>query len=278
MSRKQIWKAMATAALLLAPVVPALAATPSEAPSATPHAEDAVVAPVTDLPPSKELALESDQHKTLYALGLALSQRLSRIDLRESELAYVVAGLQDGVLDRSPRVDVAEFGPQAEELAEERLAVVSEREKVEAKQFLDRMAAEPGAVRTDSGLVILSQQEGTGPGPADTDTVRVNYEGTLPDGSVFDSSRQRGKPVTFPLDQVIPCWTEAVGKMKVGGRLRMVCPPELAYGSEGQPGIPPNSPLLFDIHLLGVGDAATPGQDKTDRKPLIQQVAALSPS
>jgi FKBP-type peptidyl-prolyl cis-trans isomerase len=218
--------------------------------------------------------MQSEQQKVLYALGLALSKTLDRMNVQEAELAYLVAGLQDGVLGRPPRLSLEEYNEKAQELARERLASASEREKARARQFLVKMAAEPGAERTESGIVIVPQREGTGPAPARTDTVRVNFQGTLPDGTVFDSSLRRGRPAILPLDEVIPCWIEALQRMKVGGRMRVACPPELAYGDEGGRGVPPNSAIVFDIHLLGIGDApaAVPGRTG---EPLPQQVASL---
>lgn len=111
-----------------------------------------------------------------------------------------------------------------------------------------------GAQTLPSGLVYQSLKEGTGPSPAATDTVRVHYRGTLPDsGKEFDSSYSRGQPAEFPLNRVIPCWTEGVQKMKVGGKAKLVCPPAIAYGSRGAGGvIPPNATLHFEVELLGI--------------------------
>lgn len=114
-------------------------------------------------------------------------------------------------------------------------------------------AKEAGAVVTASGLVYLSLSEGTGASPAATDTVKVHYKGTLPDGKEFDSSYKRGQPAEFPLNRVIKCWTEGVQHMKVGGKAKLVCPPAIAYGERGVSGlIPPNATLLFEIELLDI--------------------------
>jgi FKBP-type peptidyl-prolyl cis-trans isomerase FkpA len=104
------------------------------------------------------------------------------------------------------------------------------------------------------GLVYKSLKDGKGPSPAATDVVRVHYRGTFPDGKEFDSSYGRGQPAEFPLNRVIKCWTEGVQKMKVGGKAKLVCPPEIAYGARGTPGgpIPPNATLHFEIELLGI--------------------------
>ena len=114
------------------------------------------------------------------------------------------------------------------------------------------MAAEDGAVRTASGLVITEIEAGTGASPTATDTVTVHYHGTLRDGTVFDSSVERGAPTSFPLNQVISCWTEGVQLMKVGGKNRLVCPSDTAYGDQGRPGIPPGAVLVFEVELLGI--------------------------
>jgi FKBP-type peptidyl-prolyl cis-trans isomerase FkpA len=116
-----------------------------------------------------------------------------------------------------------------------------------------KAAKEPGAVVTKSGLVYRALKEGNGPGPAASDTVRVHYQGTFPDGREFDSSYKRGQPAEFPLNRVIPCWTEGVQHMKVGGKIKLTCPSAIAYGERGAGGvIPPNATLVFEIELLDV--------------------------
>jgi FKBP-type peptidyl-prolyl cis-trans isomerase FkpA len=119
------------------------------------------------------------------------------------------------------------------------------------ESFLDKAAKEPGAIRTPSGLVYKVLQTGMGPSPKATDVVRVNYRGTLTDGTEFDSSKE---PVPLPLNGVIHCWTEGVQMMKVGGKAQLVCPSNIAYGPQGSPPvIPPNAVLVFQIELLGIG-------------------------
>ena len=115
-------------------------------------------------------------------------------------------------------------------------------------------AKEAGAVVTASGLVYRSLKDGTGAQPASSsDTVKVHYRGTLPDGKEFDSSYKRNAPIDFPLNGVIPCWTEGVQRMKVGGKAKLTCPPGIAYGSRGAGGvIPPNATLHFEVELLGI--------------------------
>lgn len=115
-------------------------------------------------------------------------------------------------------------------------------------------AKEPGAVVTASGLVYKSIKEGSGASPKATDTVKVHYRGTFPDGKEFDSSAKSGGPVSFPLNAVIKCWTEGVQMMKVGGKAKLTCPAAIAYGERGAGGglIPPNATLVFEVELLGV--------------------------
>ena len=115
------------------------------------------------------------------------------------------------------------------------------------------VSAQPAPVTTKSGLVYQSLKEGSGASPAATDIVKVHYRGTLADGKEFDSSYKRGEPAEFPLNRVIPCWTEGVQMMKPGGKARLTCPPAIAYGAAGAGGvIPPNATLQFEIELLSV--------------------------
>ena len=116
-------------------------------------------------------------------------------------------------------------------------------------------AAATGVAKTTlpSGVIFESVQAGSGASPKATDTVKVHYRGTLTDGREFDSSYKRGQPISFPLNRVIPCWTQAVQLMKVGGKARVTCPPDTAYGSRGAgSAVPPNATLIFDIELLGI--------------------------
>ncbi len=138
--------------------------------------------------------------------------------------------------------------------AEEKAATALEQEKAKGKAYLARAAKEKGAERTSSGLVYVPLKKGTGASPKATDTVRVHYRGTFIDGKEFDSSYSRNEPTEFPLNQVIPCWTEGVQKIKVGGKAKLVCPSEIAYGDRGAGGglIPGGATLVFEVELLGI--------------------------
>lgn len=116
-----------------------------------------------------------------------------------------------------------------------------------------KASKEKGAVVTPSGLVYLSLKDGTGASPSGTDTVKVHYRGTLPDGKEFDSSYKRNAPAEFPLNRVIPCWTEGVQRMKIGGKAKLTCPSAIAYGERGAgDAIPPNATLLFEVELISI--------------------------
>jgi len=125
-----------------------------------------------------------------------------------------------------------------------------------SQAYLDKAAEMPGAIRTPSGLVYRELTPGTGASPKATDEVKVHYRGTLVNGTEFDSSYKRNEPATFPLNQVIPCWTEGVQKMKVGGKSQLVCPASIGYGDRGAPpDIPGGATLIFEIELLSIGGA-----------------------
>ncbi len=122
-----------------------------------------------------------------------------------------------------------------------------------ANETIEKAAKEKGAVKTPSGMVYRSLKDGTGKAPTAASTVEVNYRGTLTNGKEFDSSYKRNQSISFPLSGVIPCWTEGVQKMKVGGKAKLVCPPELAYGAQGAGSdVPPNATLIFEVELLGI--------------------------
>jgi len=200
-------------------------------------------------------ALKNDDQKTLYALGAILGQKISILSLKDADLKYVSMGLSDTAQGKKPAVDVPAYAPKIDALAQARQQERAAPEKKAAKTFLDEAAKAKGAVTTPSGLIFLEVKKGSGASPKATDTVKVHYHGTLRDGSVFDSSIKRGTPAEFPLNGVIPCWTEGVQKMKVGGKARLVCPSTIAYGDEGRPPvIPSGAALAFEVELLSISN------------------------
>jgi len=197
--------------------------------------------------------LKTDDQKTLYALGLVISQNLASFNLSPADLEPVLAGVSDGVLKKEYKVDVQAYAPKISQLQASRAGAAAAVEKKAGQAFLDKAAAEKGATRTPSGLIITTLKPGTGPSPKATDKVKVHYHGTLTDGTVFDSSVQRGQPIDLPLNGVIKCWTEGVQLMKVGGKSKLVCPSDIAYGDQGRPPqIKPGATLVFEVELLDI--------------------------
>jgi FKBP-type peptidyl-prolyl cis-trans isomerase len=197
---------------------------------------------------------KTDDEKALYALGVIVSENIKSFEFTDKEIELVKAGLDDGARDRS-KIETDQFEallPKLQELNKTRVEAALKREKEAGTAYVAKAAAESGAVKTASGLVYKSTKEGTGAMPTASDTVQVHYEGKFLDGKVFDSSLKKD-PVTFPLGGVIPCWTEGVQQMKVGGEAQLVCPPELAYGDQGQPPrMRGGATLVFTVKLLDI--------------------------
>ncbi len=231
--------------LLFLPAVLLAQAPARKPPSAKPPA------PAAKVQPAAEPSLTTDDEKTIYALGLSVFRSLSQFDLSPAEMEIVKRALADAAAGK-PALDLSEWSPKIEALARQRSGRVAEREKVTSRAYVDKAAAEPGATKTESGLVYREITPGTGASPKATDTVKVNYRGTLVNGTEFDSSYKRNQPAQFPLNGVIRCWTEGVQKMKVGGKSMLVCPSDLAYGDRGRPSIPGGAALIFELELLEI--------------------------
>ena len=210
-------------------------------------------------PKAAPVVLETEDQKTLYAMGQLFAVNLARLGLTPEEVALVQLGLGDGALGKPAQIKLEDYGPKMQAFAQGRLAAASAVEQKAGADFLAAEAQKAGAVKTESGLVYSETTPGTGASPKPTDQVTVHYHGTLRDGTVFDSSVSRGQPATFQLDAVIPCWTEGVQKMKVGGKSRLVCPAAIAYGDRSpSPKIPPGSTLIFDVELVAIAPAPPP--------------------
>lgn len=208
--------------------------------------------------------LNTEDQKAAYAIGSSLAQYLKANLTQQAEIGLtldpqlVLAGVQDAFADQPKLTDVE--AQTALQLLDQRVAelskkVADEKAQVAIKQgqeFRDEFAKKEGVVVTDSGLMYVVETMGDGEKPTAEDTVVVHYKGTLPDGTQFDSSYDRNQPATFPLNRVIPGWTEGVQLMPVGSKFEFVIPSELAYGAQDTPTIPANSTLVFEVELLEI--------------------------
>jgi FKBP-type peptidyl-prolyl cis-trans isomerase FkpA len=215
-----------------------------------PESEALVDVPVANESGSVEFA--DDNERIIYALGVVLAENIAELNLTEDEFAIASEGMRDVISGTTPRVEMEIYGPQIQIFANSRAEAASNNERAQSAEFADEIAAEPGAERLASGVIYAPITEGDGANPEATSTVTVHYHGTLRDGSIFDSSVDRGEPATFPLTGVIPCWTEGVQKIRVGGKARLLCPSDTAYGDAGRPGIPGGAALLFEVELLAI--------------------------
>jgi FKBP-type peptidyl-prolyl cis-trans isomerase len=211
--------------------------------------------------------LKTKEDKLGYSIGLNLSGGLQDLtDEVKMNKKMIIKGFEDGLLKNEPLITPKEFKEvmtelQAEmkakqaKLQEKRMKMQGELGKknlAEGKAFLAKNGKKKGVKTTKSGLQYKVIKAGKGASPKATDTVETHYRGTLIDGTEFDSSYKRGEPVSFPLNRVIPGWTEALQLMKVGGKSQIYVPSDLGYGPQGPPKIGPNATLIFDIELLSI--------------------------
>ncbi|QGU17080.1 FKBP-type peptidyl-prolyl cis-trans isomerase [Leclercia sp. 119287] len=212
-------------------------------------------------------AFKNDDQKSAYALGASLGRYMEN-SLKEQEKlgikldqTQLIAGVQDAFVDKSKLSDqeieqtLQAFEARVKGAAQEKMEKDAAENETKGKTYREAFAKEKGAKTSSTGLVYKVEKEGTGDAPKDSDTVVVNYKGTLTDGKEFDNSYTRGEPLSFRLDGVIPGWTEGLKNIKKGGKIKLVIPPDLAYGKTGVPGIPANSTLVFDVELLDIKPA-----------------------
>lgn len=209
-------------------------------------------------------AFKSAEERNAYALGASLGRYMQN-SLEEQKAigvnldkAQLLAGVQDAFNGKSKMTDaeveetLRQFEGQVKQAAEKKMKAEAEAQEKAGADFRANFAKEKGVVKTKSGLLYKVEKEGTGAAPKATDTVVVNYIGTLADGTEFDNSYKRGEPLTIPLNGVIKGWTEGLVNVKKGGKIKLVIPADLAYGENGVPGIPANSTLVFDVELLDI--------------------------
>jgi FKBP-type peptidyl-prolyl cis-trans isomerase len=277
------------AALLIAVAVAAGAQSgkPAAKPAAPAQKPAAQSAPATPAPTSQAAGMSLND-KASYVIGYNLGRTLKQnevqanSDLINKGLAAGLSGAKAMLTDEEMQSTMQAFQQQVQGQQQAKQKVLGEKNKTEGEAFLAKNKARPGVKTTASGLQYEVLKEGTGASPKPTDTVTVNYKGTLMDGTTFDSSYDRGQPATFVLNQVIPGWTEGVQLMKPGAKYKFYLPANLGYGEQGAGGvIGPNAPLVFEVELLSVGQPAaapgTPGAAGSQGGQGQQQPAASNP-
>ncbi len=196
-----------------------------------------------------------DGNRALRDIGYSIARSLEPLGLTAAEMDKVIAGIRQGVADPAKMKQDQDSMENLNNWARAKVEQKTEREKAKGAAYLAKQAQQKGAIKTEGGVVVIPVREGTGPSPGPNDKVKVHYTGTLVNGTKFDDSREKNQPAEFSLSGVVPCWTQALQKMKAGGRAKIVCPSDLAYGPRGTPNIPPNSILHFDVELLDVTKA-----------------------
>ena len=197
-------------------------------------------------------SLKTDDDKVIYAVGFDMGSKTKKLELTPREIEILKMGIQEGTSGGESRIKTQDYIAKIGKFLGDRQKKSAQKESKKAQAFLDKAKSEKGAEITESGLIYIEKTPGTGPSPKAESTVKVHYHGTLRDNTVFDSSKDRGTPTTFPLKGVIPCWTEGVQKMKVGGKSELYCPSKLAYKSSGVGKIPPGAALKFEVELLEI--------------------------
>ncbi len=197
----------------------------------------------------------------LEELGWYIGKRaqLAELELSKAEIDSVLKGIGSAAAGKESPFDLEKIGPTMDEFMQKKQSAYMSKLKTQNSSatvaFFTKLKENKNVVELPSGLRYEIVQPGSGPFPKEDQTVRVHYTGTLLDGSVFDSSVQRGEPAEFALKEVIPGWTEGIQKVNKGGKIKLYVPSQLAYGDDGRPGIPPGSTLIFDVELLDIKTA-----------------------
>lgn len=247
-------------------------------------AETAKTTKAADAAATTNSAFKNDDQQSAYALGASLGRYMDN-SLKEQEKLGIkldkdqlIAGVQDAFASKSKLTDeeiektLQGFEVRVKASAQAKMEQDAKENADKGAKYRETFAKEKDVKKTASGLLYKVEKAGTGEAPKDSDTVVVNYKGTLTDGTEFDNSYKRGEPLSFRLDGVIPGWTEGLKQIKKGGKVTLVIPPELAYGKTGVPGIPANSTLVFDVELLDV--KAAPKADAQKEKPAAADTKA----
>jgi len=199
--------------------------------------------------------MNSDDEKTLYALGYALASQLQGITFEGKDLEQIQQGLTDGLTGSKPAIAMETYGPMIQTMMATRVEQAAAIESEKGAAYVEEAAATPAAIRLDSGGVYIEITAGAGAQPAATDRVKLHYHGTLVDGTVFDSSVDKGVPAEFGVNEVVPCFSEGVQQLKVGGKAKLVCPSTSAYPQGRPPLIKPGAVIQFEVELLEILNA-----------------------
>jgi FKBP-type peptidyl-prolyl cis-trans isomerase FklB len=213
--------------------------------------------------------LKDLKDKASYSIGLNVGFNFKRQNVDVNQDAFA-AGVRDAMSDRKPLMteqEVRDTMMAFEKDMQQKQAEVAQKNAAEAEKFFAENKTKEGVKATSSGLQYKVLKEGSGAQPKSSDSVTVNYRGTLLDGTEFDSSYKRGQPATFPVGGVIKGWTEALQLMKVGSKYQLFIPANLAYGEQGRPGIPPNSTLIFEVELMDAKSPQAGGASTTPPPP-----------
>ncbi|MDR1123606.1 MAG: FKBP-type peptidyl-prolyl cis-trans isomerase [Elusimicrobiota bacterium] len=217
--------------------------------------EAPAVATAATTAPAADAGVNND--KLLYSLGYLMGENIKKqliLDRGEEDSKAISQGMRDAMLDRKPQTDLETYKPLIAKRYEDDAAKRLAERKIEQDKALQEIKKEKKIKALPDGALLRTVKEGKGATPKPTSMVKVHYEGTLLDGTVFDSSIKRNAPASFPLNGVIPCWTEGLQKMRAGGKAKLYCPPNTAYGDAQAGLIPPGSLLIFDVELLEVNN------------------------
>jgi FKBP-type peptidyl-prolyl cis-trans isomerase FkpA len=195
---------------------------------------------------------KGEEEKVPYAIGVSISKSLKDFRLTEAELNHVISGLRDGIAGKTD-LDPAAYNDKIRELVMARRAIAAEEEKEASAAWLSEIAQQEGVEALTDGVLVRTLKEGSGDSPTTEDKIRVHYHGTLRDGTVFDSSVEKGEPMEIRLNQLVPCWRVSVSQMMTGGKSEIWCPAATAYGERGYPPkIRPGAAIKFEIELLDI--------------------------
>lgn len=220
----------------------------------------AIIAMSLSVPAFAQTAVETktemtESQKAMYFLGTAFFQQVKMFEFTSEERDYIKKGFTDAVDGTPENLDMAKYNSEVQKILNGKYEKMVSKEKEKGKAFLEKVKKENKKLKPQtlkSGVLYVETKKGKGASPKETDVVKVNYHGTFDNGKVFDSTKDRNQPAEFPLNGVIPCWTQGVQKMKVGGTAILVCPPDMAYGERGAGPIPGGATLKFEVELLEI--------------------------